>query len=321
MMLPTAKSARLDARLAIGTSVLTLVLLIAGGLVWSTGSALACPDWPLCYGEVFPVMKGQVLFEHGHRLIAAAVATSTVVLAVRTFADRRLRWLSLAATGLVLLQAVLGGLTVLLKLPLLVRVLHLATSQAFFAAILILTARCIQLAAAGNAAKAVAPVSPPAQRALALAAAAVYLQLLLGALVRHTGSALACRSVLWCDGQLWPRGFGPGEVQMLHRYWALVAGALVIWSTLRALPDLERSASPLPRILAIAAPVLLLTQIGLGFSSVLSFLSVPVVTAHLAVGALLWGDLVLLWILTSAPHPLPQPSPQVERLTAEAARS
>src|SRR5580692_8875172 len=139
-MLPTAKNARLDARLAIGTSVMTVLLLIAGGLVWSTGSALACPDWPLCYGEVFPAMKGQVLFEHGHRLIAASVAALTTVLAVRTFSDRRLRGLSLLALGLVLAQALLGGLTVLLKLPLLVRVLHLATSQAFFAAILLLTA-------------------------------------------------------------------------------------------------------------------------------------------------------------------------------------
>src|SRR5581483_4493382 len=118
----TARNARLTARLAIATSAMTLLLLIAGGLVWSTGSALACPDWPLCYGEFFPPMRGQILFEHGHRLIAASVATLTVVLAVRAFGDRRLRGLALAAAGLVLAQALLGGLTVLLRLPLLVRV-------------------------------------------------------------------------------------------------------------------------------------------------------------------------------------------------------
>jgi len=303
--MPPSKS-RLTAQIAVATSAMTLLLVIAGGVVWSTGSALACPDWPLCYGEVFPAMNGQVLFEHGHRLIAAAVAALTCVLAVRTFSDRALRPLSLLAFGLVLVQALLGGLTVLLKLPLLVRVLHLATSQAFFAAILVLTARLIQ---SRQTAESVAPVPAPARRALGIAAAAVYAQLLLGALVRHTGSALACRSVLLCDGRLWPSGFGPGEVQMLHRFWALCAGALVIWCTVRALPALKQSASL--RALAIGADFLLLIQILLGMASVVSYLAVPVVTAHLAVGALLWGDLVLVWLLSGAGwNPSPQPSPR-----------
>lgn len=317
--MPPSKS-RLTAQIAVATSTMTLLLVIAGGVVWSTGSALACPDWPLCYGEVFPAMKGQVLFEHGHRLIAAAVAALTCVLAVRTFSDRALRPLSLLALGLVLVQALLGGLTVLLKLPLLVRVLHLATSQAFFAAILVLTARAIQ--SAGTPAGTPELPSAGTRRALGIAAAAVYVQLLLGALVRHTGSALACRSVLLCDGRLWPSGFGPGEVQMLHRFWALCAGALVIWSTVRALPALKQSASPVPRALAVGAHVLLLTQILLGMASVLSYLAVPVVTAHLAVGALLWGDLVLLWMLSGAPRRSPARTAQgFERFGGELARS
>ncbi len=313
---------RLTAKLAIATSAMTLLLLVAGGLVWSTGSALACPDWPLCYGEFFPAMRGQVLFEHGHRLIAASVASLTVVLAVRTFSDVRLRSLSLLALGLVLGQALLGGLTVLLKLPLLVRVLHLATSQAFFAAILVLTARAIQLGSdeGSGTPKALAPVSPGTSRALGFAAAAVYLQLLLGALVRHTGSALACQSALLCDGRLWPAGFGPGEVQMLHRLWALCAGTLVIWATVRALPELRRSTSPFPRALAISAHGLLLVQIALGVSSVLSFLAVPVVTAHLAVGALLWGDLVLLWVL-SRNRAVVMARDELERFGPELART
>jgi heme A synthase len=321
-MLPNSRKARLTAKLAIATSAMTLLLLVAGGLVWSTGSALACPDWPLCYGEFFPPMRGQVLFEHGHRLIAASVATLTVVLAVRTFSDSRLRPLSLLALGLVLVQALLGGLTVLLRLPLLVRVLHLATSQACFAAILVLTARVIQLGSEGGSGtpKALATLSSGASRALGFAAAAVYLQLLLGALVRHTGSAMACQSALLCDGRLWPAGFGPGEVQMLHRLWALCTGALVIWSTVRALPELKRSTSPFPRALAVGAHGLLLTQIALGVSSVLSFLEVPIVTAHLAVGALLWGDILLLWILTRAPGAATARD-ELERFGQELARS
>ena len=59
----------------------TVLLLAAGGLVTSTGSGLAVPDWPLSFGTVFPPMTGGVLFEHGHRLVAAAVGLMTVVLA------------------------------------------------------------------------------------------------------------------------------------------------------------------------------------------------------------------------------------------------
>src|SRR5688500_20258293 len=67
-------------RLAVVTLAATFVLVLAGGLVHATGSALACPDWPLCYGSAFPTMEGGVFFEHGHRLIALAVALLTVAL-------------------------------------------------------------------------------------------------------------------------------------------------------------------------------------------------------------------------------------------------
>src|SRR5256886_13537780 len=69
-------------RLAVATAGATLVLLFLGGLVTSTGSGLAVPDWPLSFGQVFPPMVGGVLFEHGHRLVAALVGCLTLVLAL-----------------------------------------------------------------------------------------------------------------------------------------------------------------------------------------------------------------------------------------------
>src|SRR5262245_18181907 len=71
-------------RFAVVTAGATLVLLFLGGLVTSTGSGLAVPDWPLSFGQVFPPMVGCVLFEHGHRLAAGAVGCLTVVLALWT---------------------------------------------------------------------------------------------------------------------------------------------------------------------------------------------------------------------------------------------
>jgi heme A synthase len=273
----------------------TFLLLILGGVVWSTGSALACPDWPLCYGQIFPRMEGGVLFEHSHRLLAGTVMILTVVLAVRLWHDPRLRTPTLIAVALVLVQAVLGGLTVILRLPLLVRVAHLAVSQAFFATALYLA---YQTRAEGAA----QPPGPPTtstagRRSLLIAALAVYAQLLLGALVRHTGSGMACEtSMPFCKGRPWP-DFGPGQLQMLHRYWALVVLGLVIFATVKVMRQLPPGFG---RLLAVAAHLLVLLQIGLGVASVLSFLEVAVVTAHLAVGALLWGDLFVLYLVSGS---------------------
>src|SRR5512135_1853322 len=113
----------LEYRLDRATAAATFVLLVIGGMVHATGSSLACPDWPLCYGQFFPAMEGGVLFEHGHRLVALMVSVLTVALAVTVWRRRReptVRFGALAAVGLVLFQASLGALTVVLQLPLVV---------------------------------------------------------------------------------------------------------------------------------------------------------------------------------------------------------
>jgi heme A synthase len=77
----TARSPGLH-RFAVLTSAATFVLIFVGGLVTSTGSALAVPDWPLSFGKFFPKMEGGVLYEHGHRMIAATVTLLTLALMV-----------------------------------------------------------------------------------------------------------------------------------------------------------------------------------------------------------------------------------------------
>src|SRR5882762_1198516 len=122
-------------RLAVATAASTFVLLFVGGLVTSTGSALAVPDWPLSFGQVFPPMVGGVLFEHGHRLVATLVGCLTLVLALWiAIAEPRpaVRASGLVALFAVVLQGVLGGVTVLYKLPLAVSVTHACLAQTFF---------------------------------------------------------------------------------------------------------------------------------------------------------------------------------------------
>jgi len=278
-------------RLALATACATFALLVIGGLVHATGSSLACPDWPLCYGQFFPRMEGGILFEHGHRLAALAVAVLTVALAVlvhRSGREPALRRLALVAVGLVLVQALLGGVTVIYKLPLLVSSSHLATSMAFFSTVIYLAHR---LRPAGRERPAPAP-----RGWVGAAAAATYLQLVLGALVRHTSAGLACNTrIPLCDGLLWPAS-GPAQLHMLHRLAGVALAGLVVWAAAGPLRDAWREGHRVRLLLAGAAPLLVAVQIALGFLTVVTYISVPVVTAHLAAGALLLADLLSLFL-------------------------
>ncbi len=276
-------------RFAVATAAATFVLLVVGGLVHATGSSLACPDWPLCYGRFFPPMRGGILFEHGHRLVALAVLVLTAALARMVWRRRPdLRGPAALAMALVLVQASLGGITVLLKLPLLVSSAHLATSMAFFSLLLYLSWRLDPRPS---------PAEPASRGLAGLAALAVYAQIVLGAFVRHTGSGLACNVELplCAGGQLWP-AWGPAQLQMAHR----IAGVLVAVLVLAAAAGPLRAGAAGGRrarvLLAAAAPVLVLLQIAAGAWTVVSYVSIPVVTLHLAIGAALLADQVALFL-------------------------
>src|SRR5947207_4121313 len=95
----------------------TVLLMLAGSLVTSTGSGLSVPDWPTSYGWsmfTFPMrgMVGGIFYEHGHRLIASGVGFLTVILSIWIWRAEPRRWvrmLGFAALGAVILQGVLGG--------------------------------------------------------------------------------------------------------------------------------------------------------------------------------------------------------------------
>src|SRR5450830_2024495 len=124
---------------------LVFLLLVAGALVTSTESGLAVPDWPLSYGKVMPPMVGGILYEHGHRLIAAAVSTLVgLEMAMLFFFERRktVKLLGIVAFVAILLQAVLGGLTVLLLLPPAISSAHAALAEIVFALTAVVALMC-----------------------------------------------------------------------------------------------------------------------------------------------------------------------------------
>ena len=273
----------------------TVLLLTAGALVTGTGSSLAVPDWPLAYGQLFPPMVGGILFEHGHRLIAASAGLLSVVLAVTLWRTERRRWVrnvAYGAVGLVVFQGLLGGITVLLLLPRSVSISHALFAQLFFLTTVIL----VQVTAPGWTA--LASVARPAERQLApLGMAAVFAllgQLVLGATVRHHGAGLAIPDFPLAYGALIPplESF-PVLIHFLHRVGALVVLALLALVCLKSWRLGARG--PLFRP-ALAMAVLGLAQVLLGGTVIWSQKAVLVTTGHLVVGALLLGA-TGLWTL------------------------
>ena len=229
-------------RLAIVTSAATLVLIVFGGLVTNTGSALAVPDWPTTFGHnmfLYPWsgMVGGVFYEHGHRLIGALVGLLTVGVAAATWRrGPRLRALGLVAVTLVVVQGVLGGLRVVLLKETLA-IVHGCLAPAFLAlvvAIAFLTSRAAASRPEGIDASLRAPTLA--------AAGLLYAQVVFGALLTHAG---------WID---------------LHLVGAAVVFVFVPIATAR----LRRTGDPVAMPVARALLILLAVQLVLGLGAFLA---------------------------------------------------
>ena len=171
------------------TAVCTLILILAGGLVTSTGSALSVPDWPLSYGQFFPPMIGGIRFEHTHRVIAGTVGILTLALMILYLLRERRRWvkaLSVLAFFMVVAQAILGGITVKYLLPPPVSVAHACLGQTFFTLLCLLT--LFTSKEWFEAPREPAKRTGTLRRLFLTTLCFVYLQLILGAAIRHTAT-------------------------------------------------------------------------------------------------------------------------------------
>lgn len=306
---------------AVVTAAATFCLVIAGGLVTSTQSGLSVPDWPLSYGQLMPPMVGGIFYEHGHRMAATFVGLLTVILAIWLWRGEDRKWmkaLGFTALAVIIAQGVLGGLTVLFLLPTPISVSHATLAQTFFAlmaSIALFTSHWWRT----DVHRLEEHDAKPHFFSLAMITTlAVYIQLILGALMRHTHSGLAVPDFPLAYGQIFPSlspemidkyneqliqsnvllfGDGPIDgsqilIHMVHRGWALVVSAMVIWTTIRIFrtPDAPDKIKRFGLIL----PVLLIAQITLGAFTVLTQKSVAVTTAHVATGALMLVSCLLL---------------------------
>ncbi|MGH7307307.1 MAG: COX15/CtaA family protein [Candidatus Rokuibacteriota bacterium] len=257
-------------RLALVTGGATLLLILAGGLVTNTGSALAVPDWPTTFGHnmfLYPwsQMAGGVFYEHSHRLLGSLVGLLTLALAAtlwRVGGSRRVA--GVAAVIAVIGQGVLGGLRVVLLQDTLA-IVHGCLAQAFFALV-----AALALATSPRGQLPVAALEPGARTATLLAAALVYVQIVFGALLTHAG---------WLE---------------VHLVGALAVFALVPVAAARLRRSGDAVAVPLARSLL----ALLVLQLGLGVATLLARLApelvpAPALLLALPVAHRLAGSLIL----------------------------
>lgn len=304
-------------RYACAWVVATFLLLIAGGTVTSKGAGLAVPDWPTTYGEnmfTYHPSKwvGNIFYEHGHRLIASGVGLMTIGMVVLLARREKRRWvrrLGYAALAAVCLQGTLGGLTVLFLLPAPISVAHAGLAQLFFCAAVTMALVQSPRWRRGFSGAALTPAVAARLRRWCIAAVAVvYVQIILGAVMRHTEAGLAIPDFPLAYGRVFPpvdeatiesinvdRRLGFDDLppvtatqivtHFVHRAHALLVAGIVltaIFKTLRHARGLSHLSLPAWLLLA-----LLPTQIGLGIATVLSQRHHVFNTAHVVVGAAL----------------------------------
>jgi cytochrome c oxidase assembly protein subunit 15 len=306
--MPAARDFALTARLAFVTATVMFALIVVGSIVRTTGSGLACPDWPLCHGRLVPPLQFNILIEWFHRLLALVVGIGLLATATWTWARpaTRARLGGLAATSIALYlsQALLGALTVWKLLDPNVVSGHLAVGLLLFATLLALGLRARHAARAAEGSPSRAPSRPAGLLPLfATATAAIWVQAVLGGMVSTNHASLACPDWPTCNGRWLPEFSGLVGLQMAHRFGAYVLVAILGWVAVRAgsAPDVTT------RNLGRALFLLVLAQAAIGVANVLLGIPVWVSALHLGNAALMLA-LALVATFRLAAMPATEPS-------------
>jgi cytochrome c oxidase assembly protein subunit 15 len=306
----------------------TALLIFAGGLVTSTGSGLSVPDWPNTYGWfmlTFPLdkMVGGIFYEHSHRLIASFVGMLIVVLAIWLWNAEPRAWVrrtGYVALAAVITQGILGGITVLWFLPDPISIAHAGLAQLVFCltvSIALFTSPGWKRAYADRDPSA-GSGSPRAESrgegprhsvrddtalrtVAAVTTAVIYIQIVAGATMRHTGAGLAIPDFPWAFGRLIPPMWnGAIAIHFAHRVGAVIVTALVL-ATIGHVLYHHRSRGPLRRPSLLLA-LLVAVQIALGALTVLTGKHYMINSLHVVTGAMVLGTSLVLTLRAFQPR-------------------
>lgn len=300
------RSSAVAARLATATSLLMFALIIIGSVVRTTGSGLACPDWPLCHGQLIPPMQFNIFIEWFHRLIALFVGLLLFLNAgwILAHADTRRRFGGMAVLSVVLYfsQALLGALTVWKLLDPSVVAGHLAMGLLLFCTVVALAVAAHRVGS--GASEQAGPVRPSGLLSwLGFTTALVYAQSVLGGMVSTNHASLVCPDWPRCNGEWFPPFVGLVALQVSHRFLAYALTVVVVVTGFRA----AHAADPVVRSIGRFLPRLVLLQVLIGVANVLMGIPVWVSAIHLGNAALMLG-LTLIATLRVAAMPAASPA-------------
>lgn len=291
--------------------VTTFFLIMWGAVVHNTESSLACPDWPLCYNQFFPIMEGSILIEHGHRLLATLVGVLTILLVVFSAKERKespdkdhVFRMSCLALFLVIAQGALGGITVIYRLPTIVSTSHLGLSLIFFSTLIYINHKASSITERFESLKEETKTifknnwKPIIRHGLLLAMAMLFLQILLGAFMRHagagaacglgSGSALLCRDFETLSLTAWPN-LPQAQLHMVHRMYAIAVFLVVSVFSIRASHIFKTDKKI--KWGSLSPFIFISFQVFIGIMTVAFRMAVVPTTLHLAGAALSLGAL------------------------------
>ena len=300
----------------LGVTILAMFGLITlGALVRATDSGLGCPDWPLCQGKLIPAFDYHVIIEYSHRMTASVVGMLVVASAVIVWwkhrSSRALTTLMTFAVIALIIQILLGGVTVITELPPAVVTAHLFAAEILIATLIITLLILRQPLPARGTRR-----DPIFYWAVTMAAASMII-LLTGTYIVGRNAGAVCPDWPLCNGGGLP-DFGLQWEHMAHRVIAAVGGLIIIVGAMKARRYKARS-----RALAgmgMGAAGLVVAQVIAGAANPWFDFVASAKVVHLSLATALWGHLVAMAVIAyrlapagdateAEPSPKPEPKP------------